>query len=135
MNFQNRNQNPAPDAAPNLILPPQYEQHLDRQEPLSLYTTGQTDGMRSKESTQRVRSAYLIQEANFVEQQQKPRLRTDFSTQSVERVDDGAGKEQAHFNTTTAASYDAKMNERCLSLDLENLHELLGSGSEWINIQ
>ena len=91
--------------------------------------------MRSKESTQRVQAAYFIQDANVAEQQQKTRMRSDYSTQSVERANDNAPKENASYNTATAASYDAKMNERCLSLDLENLHELLGSAGEWINIQ
>jgi hypothetical protein len=31
--------------------------------------------------------------------------------------------------------YDKRMNEKCLSLDLENLHDLLSQKSEWINIQ
>lgn len=71
----------------------------------------------------------------MVEQQQKTRMRSEHSTQSVERTNDNAMKENVSYNTATAANYDAKMNERCLSLDLENLHELLGSAGEWINIQ
>lgn len=31
--------------------------------------------------------------------------------------------------------YDKRLNEKCLSLDLENLHDLLSQKSEWINIQ
>lgn len=134
MNIQNRSQNGAADGQQHLLLPPQYEQHLDHQEPLSLYTTGQTDGMRSRESTQRVQASYLIQDVHLVEQQQKPRMRSEYSTQSIEKVEDHAIKGNVSYNTAPT-NFDAKMNERCLSLDLENLHELLGSANEWINIQ
>lgn len=91
-----------------------------------MYSTGQADAaQRSKESTQQFKPTYLLLEGQA--DHQKSRLKSEFSAHSGERED----RNQNYAGT----NYDAKMNERCLSLDLENLHELLGSSSEWINIQ
>ena len=40
-----------------------------------------------------------------------------------------------YSNVTQPTAYDTRLNEKCISLDLENLHEMLQTQDNWINIQ